>query len=880
MKKITSINILIILNFLNILFAQDIIINEVLPNNISQIVDKDGDRNDWFELYNPNDSTVNLSGFSISSKSGVWSFPDWEMEAGQYTIIMASAKNRNTPINHWESIINSGDIWRYQLGNSGIPANWNTFDFDDSNWETGATGIGYGDDDDTTEIERTQSLYLRKTFALDSLEHIKAAVLHIDFDDSFVAYLNGVEIARANIGVKGVPPGYDDPSIVRREARMYLGGTPLLFQVGDFDSITIVGENVLAIQVNNEILGSTDLSAIPFLSFGYSDSPNNGKGTADIVTSFPSGMHTNFTISSLDDTLRLLNNFGDTINTFVIQNVPEDKSAGRIPDGSENINILSEPTPAEDNYISGSGDVQFQSSNLPIIVINTDGQSINDEPKITADMGIIYNGEGERNNITDPFNDYQGKIGIEIRGWTSQIEAPKKPYGFETRDSLGANRNVSLIGLPEENDWILQSPYSDKSLIRNVLMYKSSNNMGMYASRTKFCELVLNGEYQGIYVLMEKIKRDKNRVNIANLNPDDTTGVEVSGGYIIQVDRADDDDPGVWRSSYPTNKAERNRMQFISYYPKAKDLIPQQQLYIQNFIFNFETALYGANFKDPDEGYQKYINVGTFVDFFLLNEFSNESDAYRLSTFMHKDKDTAGGKLSMGPIWDFNIGLGNHSDERWIGTDGWRYGRYGSTHKAVIWFYRLLEDDFFKNSVYSRWFELREDVLSDASINHIIDSSATLLDEAKDRNFQKWDILDKYVWPDAALHATYAEEVSFLKEWTKNRLDWMDANMLGEVTSLLDENAALPVNSHLFQNYPNPFNPVTNIEFVISKTDFVTLKIYNLLGQEVASLVSETLHVGSYSYSWDAGEFASGVYLYRLETDQGFVQIRKLVLLK
>ena len=137
----------------------------------------------------------------------------------------------------------------------------------------------------------------------------------------------------------------------------------------------------------------------------------------------------------------------------------------------------------------------------------------------------------------------------------------------------------------------------------------------------------------------------------------------------------------------------------------------QQEIYIQNFIYNFETALYGANFKDPDEGYQKYINVGTFVDFFLLNELSNESDAYRLSTFMYKDKDTDGGKLSMGPVWDFNIALGNHSDDIWTGTDGWRYKRYGTTHKAVIWFYRLLEDDFFKNTIYSRGLQLREGVL-------------------------------------------------------------------------------------------------------------------------------------------------------------------------
>src|SRR5688572_1076543 len=154
------------------------------------------------------------------------------------------------------------------------------------------------------------------------------------------------------------------------------------------------------------------------------------------------------------------------------------------------------------------GQESFTSSNLPIVVINTNGQTIVDDPKIVADMGIIHNAPGVRNHITDPFNNYNGKIGIEIRGSSSQM-FPKKQYGIELADVNGDGVEASLLDLPAEEDWILFAPYNDKSLMRDVLAYKLGRDQGRYAPRTKYCELVLNGEYMGIYVLIEKIKRDR-----------------------------------------------------------------------------------------------------------------------------------------------------------------------------------------------------------------------------------------------------------------------------------------------------------------------------------------------------------------------------------
>ena len=248
-----------------------------------------------------------------------------------------------------------------------------------------------------------------------------------------------------------------------------------------------------------------------------------------------------------------------------------------------------------------SAQVVFSSSNLPIIVIDTHGQVIPNEPKIEADMGIINNGPGVRNYITDPFNHYNGKIGIEIRGSSAQT-FPKKQYAIETRDSTGNNLNVSLLGMPEENDWILYAPYSDKSLIRNVLAYKMSNDIGRYTSRTSFCEVVLNGDYIGLYVLMEKIKRDRNRVKIKKMLPTYTSGDLLTGGYIIKIDKMEGSNIQGWYSNFPPYPGAWQQIYYQYHYPDPDEIVPEQESYIQNFIYQFEYIMDQGTYTDPFSG--------------------------------------------------------------------------------------------------------------------------------------------------------------------------------------------------------------------------------------------------------------------------------------
>lgn len=426
--------------------------------------------------------------------------------------------------------------------------------------------------------------------------------------------------------------------------------------------------------------------------------------------------------------------------------------------------------------IGGRGEVAFTSSNLPIVVIDTHGQTIIDAGKITADMGIIDNGPGQRNYLTDPFNNYDGLIGIEIRGSSSQ-SFPKKQYAVETRLENGENNNVSLLGLPAENDWILYAPYSDKSLMRNVMAYTLSLQIGRYASRSRYCEVVINGDYKGVYVLLEKIKCDKNRVNVKKMSDQDTAYPEVSGGYIIKIDKRDGENVDGWYSPFPPYASATQRIFYQYHYPKPDEIIPEQAQYIQDFIHRYELAMVSTEFADPMRGYPKFIHLPSFMDHFILNEIGKNVDGYRLSAFMYKDRDDRDSHMYMGPIWDFNLAFGNADYYQGQYPQGWQadFRGYGDSFQIPFWWLKLRSDWSFSEHLLSRWRALRQTILSNAHIMQMIDSLRVLLDEAKDREFERWPRLGTYVWPNPYVFDTYDEEVAYLKSWIWDRNEWMDA---------------------------------------------------------------------------------------------------------
>ncbi|HET6991080.1 MAG TPA: CotH kinase family protein, partial [Bacteroidia bacterium] len=511
-------------------------------------------------------------------------------------------------------------------------------------------------------------------------------------------------------------------------------------------------------------------------------------------------------------------------------------------------------------------------SNLPIVMINTNNQTIPDSPKIMCDMGIIYNGVGIRNHVIDPWNNYNGHAGIEVRGSSSQ-QFPKKSYAIQTWDSTGQTINASILGMPKENDWCLIANYSDKSLLNNSLSYYLSRQMGWYAPRWKCVELVIDGQYMGVYLLTEKIKRDKNRVGIAKMTPADTLGDSLTGGYIIKIDKTTASSGAGWVSPFAPDTAPGGQTIYYQYdYPSDANINVPQQNYIQAYVDSFETALAGPNFADTTIGYAHYINTNSFIDYFLVNEMSKNVDGYRLSTFLYKNKNSKGGKLTMGPVWDYDIAWGNANYCDGNNVSGWSYefGNVcsGDNWQVPFWWDRLMQDSLFRNKVQCRWQELKQTILSKQYLFNYCDSMATYLNEGQQRNFFVWPILGTYVWPNPSpIPTTYQGEVDELKTWIDQRWNWLDANMPGTLSNC--NLSGVPSNTSYATTqplaFPNPFINEINLSIYLARPQAVKMELVNALGQTVQPVQTQQHNGGTQNivFTPDA-TLAPGIYLLRI----------------
>ncbi|MEP6646733.1 MAG: CotH kinase family protein [Saprospiraceae bacterium] len=486
--------------------------------------------------------------------------------------------------------------------------------------------------------------------------------------------------------------------------------------------------------------------------------------------------------------------------------------------------LLNELAPEQDLYIQvfgyGGGTGSFRlcvkdlgfivvdSSELPLISIHTLGHTIVNDTKVDARMEIRYNGPGTVTHLTDSANVYNGHIGIEIRG-ASSSGYPQRPYGLETRTAAGGNNDVSLLGMPEESDWILTSNYNDRSLIRNTLSFRLSRDMGEYCPRTQLCEVTVDSIYKGIYVFCEKIKRDKNRVNIAKLDSTDVNGDKVTGGYILQQNYWTESTS--FQSNYSPIDHPGFDVHFVYEYPKPNAILPEQKNYIASFVDSLETALYSNDFTDTLTGYRKYLDVKSFIDYFLLNELARNNDGFKKSVFFHKDRYSKGGKMMAGPVWDFDWAWKNIqgcSSFDQIDGSGWAHlvNDCNTDNYSCGWYIRLLQDTAFINELKCTYEEYRQTIFDTNYIFHYIDSMGYEVRNAQVRHFKKWPVLGfSGPAPEVlAVATTYPAELDTLKHWINLRLNWLDANLPG----LCETTTAV----HQFNDanqivcYPNPGN--------------------------------------------------------------------------
>ena len=344
---------------------------------------------------------------------------------------------------------------------------------------------------------------------------------------------------------------------------------------------------------------------------------------------------------------------------------------------------------------------------------------------VTADDGIAH----------------QGRVGLHVRGNTSR-DFDKKSYAFETWDENDEDLDVALLGLPAEEDWVLQGPFSDKTLIRNHLIYQLSRDIGRYAARTRFVELEINGDYRGVYVLMEKIKRDDVRVALpegaALLKRDWVEG----GEKFIQTTACQDELKVEWSNDIDE---------------------------IVTRLDSIEAELLIGDFSSVD--------LDSFIDHMLLVEIGRNVDGYVLSTWITLSENDV---LGMGPVWDYNGALGNASYFMAWETNGWHYQNPefpADNPNGFCWYEALLENPEFLNLRRERWQIHRAGPWSDAAIEARIDGAIAVLEPAIERNFERWPLLGEVIWPNdlgAEDRTTYVEEVSYLKSWIKQRMAWMD----------------------------------------------------------------------------------------------------------
>jgi len=509
---------------------------------------------------------------------------------------------------------------------------------------------------------------------------------------------------------------------------------------------------------------------------GATNDPGYAEVSAEPFFSHPAGPFTGFIMLEVSSP-----NPGAEIYYTVDGQVPDRSStryAGALPIfGTKEIAVRAyEPgkapsAVASHTYIALADDVLDFSSNLPIVLIDSGTRNISSGSFTKVSSAIIDTDDDGRAGMLDAA-EYVGRGGLKVRG-SSTGGMSKHQYAFEIWDENSQDKDVSLLGMPAESDWILYAPaHFDRALINNAFVYELSNQIGRYAVRTRFCEVYLNknndsvsaSDYVGLYILMEKIKRGDDRVDVEKLEPWDSTEPKVTGGYMLKIDRRDPGDSG-FRTARGNPTYGDGTLCYVE--PKEDEITTVQSNWIRTHLDAFEDALYGPTSADPEAGYAKYIDVDSWVDHNLLNMLAMNVDALRLSTFIHKSR---AGKLEMGPLWDFDRAL-DSADGRDNNPESWHGTGDGTDYLGYVWWDQLFEDVNFWQKYIDRWFALREGPFSTAGLNATIDAMADEIREAERRNTARWSSY-------GPRYGSYQGEIDHLQDWLQRRCIWVDSQFV------------------------------------------------------------------------------------------------------
>lgn len=399
---------------------------------------------------------------------------------------------------------------------------------------------------------------------------------------------------------------------------------------------------------------------------------------------------------------------------------------------------------------------------VAVLMIDVGGKPLGTTAKTPGRVRVIEDHDGTLTGLASRPVTLDTEIGIAVRGnYTAGL--PKKPYSLELRDAAGADRDASLLGMPPGSDWVLNPSYLDFTFLRNPLVYSLARELGRYASRVRFAEVYIDGQYRGLYIVQEAIRRGRYRVPIQRPGVD-ATG-DLTGGYIFRLEGPGKGGIRDWTSALG--------VLWTYHYPKAEEITDPQKAYLQDWVDRFETMMKGNDFGDAAKGYRAWIDVPSWVDFALIQELTKNFDSYQKSHYFHKQPDSAGGKLHAGPVWDFDNSLG-------LADLQGAYMPSGILRVKLPQFWmRLFADAAFQREMKCRWLEVRKTVITMDNVERKIDAWTRLIAGAQERDAARWKTLGTKPFPNYFVGDSYAAYVQYLRTWIAERLAWMDANLPG-----------------------------------------------------------------------------------------------------
>ena len=670
---------------------------------------------------------------------------------------------------------------------------WMRTDFRDDDWTPVRSPVGFDRkrhpsfaDELRTDVgmlfrDTDAGAFIRYSFQGSSAQRGMELSLNVRFKDGFVAYLNGQPLAESNVPGRRTWNSRALEWVWEPREEMFAAK-----QLAASAAALKPGKNMLAIHsmlakgAHSDLLMKVTLSGrkvnrMELDRLVYFDYPTpeevNGEGYPSIAAKPRISVKGGICRKPVRVELSLPPGETGEIRFTLDGSFPDRESAlytGALRiSGSKRLRARSfhpEKNPslvANENYCFLASSMDAFSSNLPIVVFDSLREPIEGEDYSPMQLSVFdVGGDGRARLSRKPT--VSTRAAVKLRG-SSTLTRAKKGYRFETRDEFGADEDVSLLGMPADSDWILYGPYNfDQAMIRNALVYELSNQMGRYAVRTRFVEAFVQSDssrvnmtdYVGLYLLMEKIGRSKNRVDIRKPAMRNEEGDKVSGGYIFKVDRLGPDEDGF----------RAGRQQFVHVYPKERDISNDQSTWLASYLDEALASLAGRNFRDPQKGYAAYLDVDAWIDQHLIQEITRNPDAYRYSTFLTKPR---GGKLQAGPTWDFDRAMRTNTDEEWVGRaarpTGWIWGG------EYNWGKLLMDDPAYARKFRRRGAELLETVWSLENVHRVIDQMAAEIREAQGRNHRRWGYLNPEEWE---------EEIEDLKEWMADRSAWLERRFL------------------------------------------------------------------------------------------------------